>query len=224
MAKHPRYRKATNGRRRRKKVPLGAPARFKPLGLKQTVYNLRRKNIIVNQVVLTTEDFVRGYSYNIAQLSNIVNFSSLFDSYRINCVVVRFTWLQNFAPGPNQSQLVAGLPRLFWCLDYDDSDDPINAIDVRQRQQSHEYAFSADKRTCRIKFRPLVQNEIFRSSGQVAFTLPKHGKNPWISFQHSDVPHFGLKVAIPRPGLTNWGATMTFELDYTFYFSVKGLL
>ncbi len=106
---------------KRDRTPLPTP-------LRDTVYTFRRSCSLGNVSVGVT-GAGDGISFQLSDLPNATDFTSLFDQYRF--LEVRFKFVPTSAPfGPSTS--ATDFPKLMTVIDYDDATSPASADELRQ--------------------------------------------------------------------------------------------
>lgn len=129
-----------------------------------------------------------GYSFNLTQLPNFAEFTSLFDAYRINKILVKFV------PNHNSSDVgvtAQNIPNFHSVLDYNDATAPASL------NQMYEYANWKMTRGTAIHkriFRPTTLDSVDTGSGAVSSSNPQWKQ--WINTGNANVNHYGLKVGI----------------------------
>lgn len=154
----------------------------------------------------------QGWSWNLGQIVNAGEFSSLFDHYSITCIVVKF--YLKIDPSA-QTPGTASYPRLYYCRDYDDATAPASLNELREHQHTQVRVLFPN-RPISIKLRPAVLDQVYRGVGTVSYTPVW---KQWIDMAQTDVPHYGLKWAIDDFTNTNYRV----DTETTFYFKCKGV-
>lgn len=162
-----------------------------------------------------------GYSFKLSDIPGFSEINSLFDQYRLNCVVIRFIYR-----GSNQSMIESavnsgiGLPIMWYVKDDDDDNAPSNINELREYASCKMHCFTSERRVCAIKIKPRVLNEVYKSALTTAYGT---GKRSWIDLADSGTtPHYGLKVAIevPTEGVNNY-AIQRFDVETKYYFQTR---
>lgn len=167
-------------------------------------------------------DQAYGYAFQLNEIPNVSEFTSLFDSYRINKVVVRFRPLPVSGFGTTSVAIVDNSQALCF-LDYDDTNVTGLTLSSAKQHQNIRWlnTVSADGTIPKknvVVFRPKVLQNANDSGGtSYAMVYPK-GRNPWIDLQYTSVPHYGLKLVI---GQTNTNQILQFQVICTVYFSCR---
>lgn len=126
--------------------------------------------------------------FRLSYLTNVSEFTNLFDMYKITGVRMKFIYDRNSAQGSIASE---SLPTLYFYNDYDDGTPAANVGDACQ------YDSLRMKRMDRpITFfvRPKIQSMVYESAITTAYATPK--KNPWLDCGNDAIPHYGCKWII----------------------------
>lgn len=146
-----------------------------------------------------------GYSFNLTQLPNFAEFTSLFDAYRINKIVVKFV------PNHNSSDVGAlgqAIPNFHSVLDYNDATAPLTL------NQMYEYANWKMSRGIAIHkriWRPTTLDSVDTGAGAVSSANPQWRQ--WINTGNANVNHYGLKIGIEQ-------SVALLDIQWTPYVSV----
>lgn len=150
-----------------------------------------------------------AFEYNLGYLPNVSEFSNLFDFYRINAVVHKFTLVTS---PEAQASNAAAYPRLYYVRDYDDAVAPSGVDDIVQHSKVRSVVMRPGI-PISVKLRPAVNKLVF---GGVTSGYTPAWKS-WIDMSRTDISHFGLKLAITNFNNTNYNITQ----EVIFYFSCK---
>lgn len=151
-----------------------------------------------------------GMEFQFAYLSNYTEFTSLFDQFRINKIVMELRCRYN--PESATSITEGVYPEIFYCRDHDDATNISTSV-MRQYSNCKRKILKPGSIT-RISIKPSVLAPIYRA---LANNYAPKWKQ-WIDCSLADTPHFGLKVNIANNSPT---ATYIIECDYVYYFSVR---
>lgn len=156
-------------------------------------------------------DFLAAYNFQLSQVGgNVGPFTALYDQYKIKKIV--YTLYPKFNTS-DITQTVAGttggeLPMVATCIDYDDSNTPLNFGDVIQRQNA--IIHRASKPITRV-FRPSVN---IVADAAVGGLMTK--TSPWLDVTNINIPHYGLKLAIQGSSLDQ-----NYEVVVKYYLAFK---
>lgn len=159
----------------------------------------------------------------VIKLSDIINFSSyttLWDQYRIDQVIIKFIPVQSeavFRPyddTTNPGFSVSEIPRLTTVIDRDDSTVANTFNEIFQRPQSR-----TRKATKPIvyKFVPNRLIEVYRSSLTTGYRVDNESKS-YLDCGYSDVPHYGIKFALEATSPAN---AYQYRIERTYKISFK---
>lgn len=161
-------------------------------------------------ITTSAVDQFAGYSFSFDQLPNYTEFTNLFDSYRINKIVVK--WI------PNRTDAAAGTAteleaQFTSALDFTDATAPAN---MNEMYQYESFKLTRGTRAHTRVFRPSTIDYVATSAGA-------NSGNPtwrqWISTSSPTILHYGLKVGIEA---NNAGA-IAYVPYFTYYFSCKSV-
>lgn len=132
-------------------------------------------------------------SFCLADLSQATTFSSLFDRYRIEKVMLRVTTrnsatqLFNIA-SPNQA-----MPTFYCAIDRDDSSplSTINSISEYDNSIATPGNLSFD-----VELIPSVVSTIANASSTATSSVIKRSDEQWLDIAATTIPHFGVKWAV----------------------------
>ncbi|MEO5351385.1 MAG: hypothetical protein H7836_17345, partial [Magnetococcus sp. YQC-3] len=133
--------------------------------------------------------FTNASTFTFNQLPNIGDFISLFDRYKITYIKL-YIWLK-IDPSA-QTAATASYPKLYWVKDYDDASTPATLNEIREHQ-SCKVAVMHPNRPIVIRLKPSTLSLTYRSALASTYT-PRW--NQWVDMANTDVPHYGLKLAI----------------------------
>lgn len=167
-----------------------------------------------NDVVMSTDslgNYSVGVQFTLADLPNYTEFTSLFQSYRIKKVVVRYIPL-NGSSGVSGTggalSLNTGLCATV--IDYNDASTATLAALQEFRTCKIWNMYRQHSRT----IYPKVANEVYISGVSTGYS---DGSNPWCSTNSASIPHYGFKVSIgAAPASVAIG-----RLQYTYYIQVR---
>lgn len=158
----------------------------------------------------TNQNF--SYSFKLRNVVNSVDFTSLYDMYRINKVTIfieRSGSFSNVNLGP--------LNRYFRIVhDYNDNNLLVSEDDYLEYSNCKTYAASG-MRPIKVVLYPKIANKIEDQAGATAFTAMSSNK-VWINTVDDNVPHFGVKLFVPA-GIASSGqeiARIRVKFDLSF--------
>jgi len=200
-----RARRARRAPRRAPRVRRGrVPRSIIP---SQPVHTFKRSYYIPAYASVTTANVYGAYAFNLNDVPNASEFTTLFDQYRINSVRWRLI--------PRGSSAEAGtnnnVGKIFSVLDMDDGVAPTSIDQLCQYPSLKTTRTTSDHtRTLRPAFATTVYN---------TSTLSAYGqRRGWIDADYSQVPHYGIKWCIQGTS----GAQI-FDLLIDYSLSFKGI-
>jgi len=156
--------------------------------------------------------YLAANAFQLDDLPNYTEFTSLFGYYRINAVKV--TVSQRIDIG-GLLGTAAKYPRFYHANDYDDASAPATLNALRELQGCKELVLGSGKQYS-FWVKPAVQVPVY-TTGLGAFGyLPKWKQ--WISTNNPDTTLYGFKWGLDD--FTNTG--LSFNIEYRFYMSFKG--
>lgn len=142
--------------------------------------------IVYGPTVTALDSYFFALRFTVADLPQIASFTALFDSYRINKVVVKFVPMQNNVPtvavsaaGANQNGVTQDMETV---IDYDD------AVILTSRAAALEYDTYKETpcwKTHKRVIVPSMSMEAFKTSGTTIGYIQK--KKQWIDAAYTDV-------------------------------------
>lgn len=164
-------------------------------------------------------DLPFAMSFRFADILNAQEFASLFDQYKLNYVVVKFTptWTVN-----TSVPAAATMPSIEYKIDHDDIQEPTPLIWAETAAVRGPVTFN---KPISIKIRPTMLTPAIRSTTtSTTYTVVSGARTNDMAF--TDVEHFGLKGWIKNlysPAGASGVQNQLFQIDATYYFSCKGL-
>lgn len=141
--------------------------------------------------------YLNVYSFNLAQLPGVTDFSNLFDRYMITHVQLRF--YLKIDPSA-QTAATATYPKLYTVKEYDDSSTPTTLDQLREHNKCQVRVLFPNRPVI-VNIKPAVLSEVYRGVATTSYT-PKWKQ--WIDMENRDVPHYGLKWGIDDFTNTNY--------------------
>lgn len=158
----------------------------------------------------------KAYSFALSSVSNVTEFSGLFDAYRLNKVFIRAIPLFNTWQAAPDDESHPSLPQIVDIVDYDDA--TILATSSDYLEFGTHRIHRGDKEWKR-KFTPACAINVFQSATATGY---KQAFKQWINLANASIPHYGYKLQlIPQEGTINQHYTV--QLWATLYFSCKQL-
>lgn len=167
-----------------------------------------------------------GMPFQIQNLPNHTEFTTLFDSYRINKVVVKMYPYStvnavSVAGAPNGNPDACGF--VHFAIDHDDASAPTaDEAGIRDLMQYPSYRRQRVVGTrpvvCVIK--PKLAKAVYQSALITAYA---EGKREWVDCTYPDVPHYGFKAVFEGVQPNNGASNIYLRAEATYYVTFKGV-
>lgn len=186
-------------------------------------YSFKRKLFVYNNIELNYgTDYAGVFNFRLDQLPNYSDFQNLYDQYMIKKIVFKII------PKYSESALVTGgattginpnnqMQQIHSCIDYDDNTLP-TSVDQLCQYQTHKMTRGNLVHT-RV-FVPKCEINVTSSAGVASANAPKAYQ--WLDCDAPTIPHNGIKVFIPAPGMAN--TRIQYDILTTYYISCKGVV
>lgn len=183
-------------------------------------YSCMLRNTEVITIANTTSGPRLGsITFKLSDCLNFNNFTNMFDQYRINTVVVKFT--------PHMTEMVnkpfddtttpgsgATIPNLCVAVDRDDATLPISYNEVKARSKSRIVPAT---KSLTFKLRPSRLIASYNTGpSDVGYTVDTTKR--WINSSNANMNHFGLKYALEDSSPAN---AYIYEVEILYYLSFK---
>lgn len=157
-----------------------------------------------------------GYQFSLNSLLNYTEFTSLFESFKINSVNVKFYLMIDPGASAATNILQGYYPRLFTMIDEDDAAVPANITECREYGNVRTDVMMPTKPVS-IWLKPKCASTTYATSLVSAYEVRKAA---WLDCQANgpQVPHYGLKW-----GLEYIHTGQTMEVEITYNVSFRGL-
>lgn len=155
---------------------------------------------LAGPTITDASDMYFSYKFLLQDIPQHASFEALFDTYRVNKLVVKFIpQINSFtvistagANAANRAELMATV------IDYDDNNllsSYLSALDYETFRETPSY------RTHKRVYIPAISQEVFKTSGTtIGYT---QSKKKWIDMAYDDVEFYGLKGVIQNHAATN---------------------
>ena len=212
-----------------KKYPTGRRKTFRRSKPKSKISNFHRfhRYGTTDTRVTTTNASETSFAehFQFDQITAYTEFTSLFDTYRIDGVLLKFQLISN----PDATYSTASgtalntgnyYPKLWYCVDYDDA-NPLTLSAMKERGNVKCRVLRPNS-FLNILIRPNILSLIYRTNLTSGYA-PK--PRCWIDAANVDVPHYAFKFIIESPFIST-GIPNQFIVreERKFYFSVKGVI
>lgn len=201
------YRPRRTLRRRPRRMMRRRIYRRRPRLSSLKVHHFKR-TFALTQIQGAITDTLGAYTFRLDQLPNYTEFTNLYDSYRINKIVIKFVPTANSANVGDTNNL---LTQFHTVLDFNDGGAPasLNAL--------YEYGNWRMTRGSQIHtrvFTPSTMGVVSDVSAGGVAGAPKYKQ--WINTSEADVYHFGLKYCAAAQVTAldiNWTPYVSFYLS-----------
>lgn len=194
-------------------------------GTLSTVTNLLRAT--QGAVTLATPNYYGGASmaFRLSDISDVADFTNLFDQYRINGIAVKIIPCVTNIRGSTSGGTLPDLGCFLHIVnDVDDAATPAASavgMDALRQYESYRSINPYRNNGAPIKFyiKPRVAPAIY---GSGTFTGYGSVRPPWIDLVSTGVDHYGMKFLVETiEGALNQLAE--FKVEATYYFSCRGV-
>lgn len=211
MAKY-RKKYAKRGRRRMRRMRRkGGRRRFKK-ARRSRVHHFKRT--IRGQITVapsTTVPTSIAWQFRLNTVSNFAEFTSLYDNYRINKVVVKFVPRStNNAQGANERG------NFYSCLDFNDDTAFTASTAVADILERSNVRITRSTSVHTRVFTPALSAAAYRAGATFAYS-PKFKQ--WVDMTYPDCAHYGLKFVIANQD----DLDMVYDYFITYYMSFKNV-
>lgn len=200
-----RVKRVTRYRRRRARIP-----RQLTVGTSRNVHKFVRSIKTSYSFGNNSGTQYKQYAlaFNLADIPNASEFTTLYDQYMITGVQVKLV------PRANVSLSNTGerMGTLISVLDYDDN-NPLASIDEFMQRTSKK--ITRDTQVHVRYLRPMVSSMVYQSAVTTAYG-PKRMR---LDMSNSSVPHYGLKIYWDNPAWPTTDGVKTFDVYLTYYFT-----
>lgn len=146
----------------------------------------------VSWVILDNGGFATNagaLSFSLSGVLNNAEMRAMWDQYRLNCVVVRFTYHQQAS---QSGQITFPTPILHYAIDHTDSSGAaVSPADLKEYSTYRQVQLK-NAMTIKIKIFPRWQGVAYKTVASVGYR-PNRG---WLATDDYTVPHYGLKYAV----------------------------
>ena len=165
-------------------------------------------------------DFGAGFYFNLAQLSNYGAYTSMFDMYKIESIILKMEFLSNTA-------VVNGngiLPTVYSIIDTDNASVPVSVNAVTARPGFKMMPIGNKSRTTyTIKIVPRQAAIVSDGTRGAPSAVGQVASRAWCDSAYPTIKHFGLKMWFADVNLLNTVAT-GIKFSWTYNVAFKGAL
>lgn len=157
-------------------------------------------------------------NFSLSQCLGYTDYTKLFDQYRVNMVIVKFTpsltTVVNRPFDDTTTPTDGTVPRLVTALDRDDSTIPIDFESVQSKSKSRiTYATKYQS----YKFRPNRLTMVYRTQATTGYKVDTQVKE-FLDCGQADIPHYGVKYCLEPSSPSN---TYVYDISVDYYVSFK---
>lgn len=193
--------------------------------------NLTNCTYDVSNSVLTTNTGVSTASasmyFTLADIPNVSEFTTLFDFYRLNRVLVTIKMIPvpdatNQPASTTLTNFMNWYPTIWYVRDQDDNSS-MTLPQIKEFEKVKHKVLSPN-REVKIILRPTTLTQTYRSTLTTGYKIDT--SKQYIDIAQSDVPHYGLKTVIDLEGLTTSGDAARqwqFKINAKYYFTTKNV-
>lgn len=160
-----------------------------------------------------------AHYFTLDQCTNYANFTAIFDQYRINSVTVYMYSCYGLTQSKTLNTVGAGdiataIPRIAYCVDYDDSTSPTDFKDVLTRQGSKQRMANKNI-VCKIN-RPAKLMMVYETVSSTGYKIDR-GRQ-YLDCGDPAIPHYGFKYCFDNVAQSDyqWGYKYTVKFNITF--------
>lgn len=169
----------------------------------------------------STLDTRLAFAFRLSDIHNFSSWTTLFDQFRINKVVCKFTPVnatvvnRPYDDTTNPGASVSETPRLVMCKDRDDEAAPIDFNSLQSRQGSK--TIQATKSYTWV-FKPTRLVPVYRTATTSGYMLDPNTKAYLDVANGANVPHYGMKCVLEATSPSN---AFQYKIERTYYVSFK---
>jgi len=160
---------------------------------------------------VTDTPVAKAFSFQLTDLPNVTEYSSLFDQYKISGVQLRIVpkvamTTQGSSTGTIQT---VGYGQVVTAIDFDDAANP-TAKDELLQYQNAKVTQASRLHTRFIK--PRILDTVWVNSISSGYQSVRPG---WVDLANTNMPHYGIKLWVDAPA--NSGGTTSSSVAYDVY-------
>ena len=185
-------------------------SRTRPAALVRTGYLKTAQRYAYQQLVPATPSPELGLAlvFKLSDIPQNVTFSKLFDSYRINKVVVKAFPLTYSSVNVNPNY------KILSAIDLDDGNVP-TSLSLQERSNSKIDIVTSSGNTKQVKtwtVRPRYLTQLYESA--LTSGYGQGARSQWIDCGDPDIPHYGLKLVFDTDPVLNYAVMWQFYVTY----------
>lgn len=166
------------------------------------------------------------FTFSLADLPNVSEFTSLFDSYMITGVMLQIKMINNpnsdfevnnpIPPTSSDYQSTNFYPTIWYAMDHDDS-DTLTLPQIKERERVRHKVLQPN-RELNIMCRPTTLTQLYRSTTTTGYA--ENRKRAWLDMSQTDIPHYSVKMVFDLEGLASV-TSFFFKVNAKYYFKTK---
>nr|QTE03422.1 MAG: capsid protein [Phoenicopteridae CRESS-DNA-virus sp.] len=215
-----RKRRYTRRKSYRRKTPRRYKRSYRRVRRSRTkYYHFKRAAQVSVVTTVATFDFIGAAFFRLSDVFGASEFTGLFDSYKINCVVLKII--------PDQGPKLDGAwtvrtppimynPQFHWALDYNDN-TPVNTNVLVEYQTYKTTPFT---RPITIKLYPRSSSPVYNNAVTTGYAISPRGQ--WIDISSPNVGHYAMKFAVDNMNHSQ-SQIVNFKIRPIYYLSFKGV-
>jgi hypothetical protein len=154
-------------------------------------------------------------AFRLDDLGQASTFSALFDQYKLDKVVLRFTTRNPAVMVFNTASPNGGVPLGYVTPDRDDASAPTSVDAVRQYDLANGFTGTS---SFDVVIEPRPTAALYASGAFTGYNAMD--TEPWIDVANSDVPHYGIKIGIGALTATT-SSSWVWDLEAFYYVSFR---
>lgn len=156
-------------------------------------------------------------AFRMDDLSQSATFASLFDQYRIDKVLLRFTSRSNAVSVFNASAPNSSVPMVYITQDRDDASAPASINALREYDKT---VIMNGASSCDVFIEPRPTISAFASGAFSGYVTPDI--EPWLDMANTDIPHYGVKFGVcPLTATTT--SSWVWDVEAYYYVSFRNI-
>lgn len=167
----------------------------------------------------------QGQRYQLTDIPNVTELSTLFDRYRICGISYKFLPFSNDPATASLTSNSGSVGLLIHsALDWDDDSAPAASdagIDVLRQYPSYRVVNMAQKRVFKRFIKPKMLLSSVNSAGTYAGN--RVVRSSYVDMASVVIPHYGHKMVLEWYSPTNASVTYNFKQEITYYFACRDL-
>lgn len=175
---------------------------------------LRTRQKVGEQIVIDAgvTEFAHNFIFKLSDIPQSLEFTRLFDSYRIINITI------SASPMTNSALTINPAYKMLWAVDLDD--DNVPTLDTMlQRSNVHIKNVSSggnNPQVFYLKCRPRYLTEIYKTALTTGYG--QGARKQWLDCADPGIPHYGIKVLFDTSPTLGHEVTWQFYINYNVEF------